>query len=57
VVVLQFWSIPFWRCSAGICRPKELDDAGFIEAVVADLPTRLPMAPGKVSATVESSLG
>jgi hypothetical protein len=46
---LQFWSIPFWRCSAGICRPKELDDVGFIEAVIADLPKRLPMAPGKVS--------
>ncbi|WIA19613.1 hypothetical protein OEZ85_005551 [Tetradesmus obliquus] len=44
----QFWSIPFWRCSAGICRPKKLDDAGFIEAVIADLPKRLPMAPGKM---------
>lgn len=46
---LQFWHIPFWRCSVGICRPPDLDDVGFIEKVVADLPMRLLMTPGKVS--------
>lgn len=48
VYLLQFWHIPFWRCSVGICRPPELDDVGFVEQVLQDLPTRLLVTPGKV---------
>jgi hypothetical protein len=32
----------------GICRDANLDDIGFLETVVADLPRRLPLAKGKV---------
>lgn len=49
---LQFWRIPFWRCSVGICRDPSIDDMGFIEKVVADLPKRLPLKPGHVSVSV-----
>jgi hypothetical protein len=49
LLLLQFWSIPFWRCSVGICRDPATDDMGFIEKVVADLPKRLPLKPGHVS--------
>ncbi|KAF8062893.1 VAD1 [Scenedesmus sp. PABB004] len=53
----QFWSVPFWRCSVGICRPPGLDDVGFIEAVIADLPTRLAAAPGRLYLSGESAGG
>jgi hypothetical protein len=46
---VQFWSIPFWHCSVGICRDASTDDMGFIEQVIADLPKRLPLKPGHVS--------
>jgi hypothetical protein len=45
---LQFWNIPFWRCSVGICRDESVDDMGFIEKVVDDLPKRLPLKPNHV---------
>lgn len=48
----QFWRIPFWRCSVGICRDPSIDDMGFIEKVVVDLPKRLPLKPNHVSVGV-----
>jgi len=44
----QFWHIPFWKCSVGICSDEKADDVGFLESVIQDLPKRLPMKPGRV---------
>lgn len=53
----QFWSIPFWKCSVGICAPTGGDDVGFIEALLADLPRRFRTAPGRVLLGGESAGG
>ncbi|GBF97532.1 hypothetical protein Rsub_10455 [Raphidocelis subcapitata] len=53
----QFFQIPFWKCSVGICRDPKLDDAGFIEDVVKDLPARLPMTKGQYYLSGESAGG
>lgn len=37
----QFWNIPFWHCSVGVCTDPNIDDVGFIEKVLLLLPTRL----------------
>ncbi|KAI8471377.1 MAG: hypothetical protein J3K34DRAFT_520610 [Monoraphidium minutum] len=53
----QFWSVPFWQCSVGICSDPAADDVGFIEAVVADLPDRLPLAGDQLYLSGESAGG
>lgn len=37
----QFWNIPFWHCSVGVCADPAVDDVGFIEKVVLTLPSKL----------------
>lgn len=37
----QFWNIPFWRCSVGVCADSSVDDVGFIDKVIQDMPRRL----------------
>jgi len=38
---LQFFNTIFWQCSLGICVDRSVDDVGFIETVMQDLPNRL----------------
>eukprot|EP00775_Hariotina_reticulata_P009179 gene9179-9345_t len=37
----QFWHIPFWTCSVGICTDTNVDDIGFLTNVISDLPKKL----------------
>jgi hypothetical protein len=45
---LQFFNTLFWQCSIGICVDKNVDDVGFIEKVMQDLPNRLAVNKGQV---------
>ncbi len=44
----QFWNIPFWHCSVGVCADPAVDDQGFIEKVLLLLPMRLNVDRKKV---------
>jgi len=37
----QFWNAIFWQCSRGVCIDKQVDDVGFLDKVVSQLPRRL----------------
>jgi hypothetical protein len=39
--LLQFWNTIFWQCSMSICIDKRVDDVGFLDKVVSQLPQRL----------------
>lgn len=45
----QFWNIPFWRCSVGVCSDSSVDDVGFIDQVLQDMPRRLQVKSKQVS--------
>jgi hypothetical protein len=36
----QFFQNGFWSCSVDTCMPKEIDDVGFLERVVTQLPVK-----------------
>jgi hypothetical protein len=38
--LLQFWNTIFWRCSVGVCIDKGVDDVGFLDQVLTQLPNR-----------------
>jgi hypothetical protein len=38
--LLQFWNTIFWRCSRGVCIDSGVDDVGFLDQVLTQLPRR-----------------
>lgn len=36
----QFWNTIFWRCSNGVCIDSGVDDVGFLDQVLTQLPNR-----------------
>jgi len=47
----QFWNTIFWQCSRGICIDKNVDDVGFLDKVVAQLPQKLGSSKTFLSGT------
>jgi hypothetical protein len=41
LLLLLLLQIPFWRCSVGVCADSSVDDVGFIDSVIQDMPRRL----------------
>lgn len=48
VLSVQFFNVGFWQCSIGVCVDRSVDDKGFIETVMQDLPGRLAVNKGQV---------
>jgi hypothetical protein len=49
---LQFFNTLFWQCSIGVCVDKSVDDVGFVEKVMQDIPNRFAVNKGQVSTAV-----
>jgi hypothetical protein len=47
-VLLQFFNTLFWQCSIGVCVDRSVDDVGFVETVMKDLPNRFAVNRGQV---------
>lgn len=53
----QFFNTLFWQCSIGVCVDKSVDDVGFVEKVMQDIPNRFAVNKGQILLTGESSGG
>ena len=48
-VLLQFWNLPWWHCSAGACIDTNTDDIGYMEKLFTLIPQRFSVDKSKVS--------
>eukprot|EP00878_Enallax_costatus_P030828 GHUV01033625.1.p1 GENE.GHUV01033625.1~~GHUV01033625.1.p1 ORF type:complete len:290 (+),score=9.71 GHUV01033625.1:166-1035(+) len=53
----QFWNVPFWHCSVGVCADQTADDVGFLGLVMMDLRGRLSVNTKQILLSGESAGG